>query len=296
LADAGTPDILPAMAAKPSIAIVGAGRLGTALAMELRQARYTISEIVSRNKAASKRKAAALARKVHARPSTVNNARLDADVIWLCVPDREIKNAARRLASAIDWKRKIAFHSSGALSSDELDIMRQRGAAVGSIHPLMTFVSGSILSLKGVPFAMEGDAAAIRAARRLVRELGGQAFTIRKQHKTAYHAWGSLASPLLVATLVTAEQLARAAGLSAREARRKMVPIVKQTIANYERLGPAGAFSGPIVRGDAEIVRKHLRVLKKVPEAREVYLALARAAMRYLPGRNRAQLKEALEA
>ena len=60
-------------------------------------------------------------------------------------------------------------------------------------------------------------------------------------------------------------------------------------------LGPAGAFSGPMVRGDAEIVRKHLQVLKKVPEAREVYLALARAAMRYLPSRNRVQLKKALE-
>jgi predicted short-subunit dehydrogenase-like oxidoreductase (DUF2520 family) len=73
-----------------------------------------------------------------------------------------------------------------------------------------------------------------------------------------------------------------------------MLPIVKQTIANYERLGPAGAFSGPIVRGDTEIVRKHLQLLTKVPEAREVYLALARAAMRYLPARNRAQLKKAL--
>ena len=295
MADAGAPDILPAMAAKPSIAIVGPGRLGAALAMELRRAGYTISEIVSRNNAASKRKAAALARKVHARPSAVDNARLNADVIWFCVPDREIKNAAHQLASTIDWKTKIAFHSSGALSSDELNILRQRGAAVGSLHPMMTFVSGSIPSLKGVPFAMEGDAAAIRAASGVVRNLGGEAFTIRKKHKTAYHAWGSFASPLLVATLVTAEQLARATGLSAREVRRKMVPIVKQTIANYERLGPAGAFSGPIVRGDAEIVRKHLQALKKVPEAREVYLALARAAMRYLPSRNRAQLKKALE-
>ena len=100
-------------------------------------------------------------------------------------------------------------------------------------------------------------------ARRIVRDLGGEAFTIRKQHKTAYHAWGSFASPLLVATLVTAEQVARDAGLSAVDARKKMLPIVKQTIANYEMLGPAAAFSGPIVRGDAEIVRKHLQVLEK---------------------------------
>ena len=287
--------MLPAMAAKLRIAIVGPGRLGTALAMELRSAGYTISEIVSRNNIASKRKAAILARKVRALVSTIDTARANADVVWFCVPDREIKNAAHQLGSAIDWKRKIAFHSSGALLSDELNILRRQGAAVGSIHPMMTFVTGSIPSLNGVPFAMEGDTAAIRAARRIVRDLDGGAFTIRRQHKIAYHAWGSFASPLLVATLVTAEQVARDAGLSAVAARKKMLPIVRQTIANYEMLGAAGAFSGPIVRGDAEIVRKHLQVLKKVPEAREVYLALARAAMRYLPAQNRKKLKKALD-
>jgi len=287
--------MLPAMAAKPRIAIVGPGRLGRALTLELRQAGYTISEIVSRNSAASKRKARVLARKVEASTSTRDNAHLDADLIWFCVPDREIATASRQLASLVPWKKKIALHSSGALASAELNLLRRRGAAVASVHPLMTFVSGSIPSLKGVPFAVEGDATAVRTARRIVRDLGGEAFTIRKQHKAAYHAWGAFASPLLVATLVTAEQLARTAGLSVMEARKKMLPIVKQTIANYEALGPAGAFSGPIVRGDAEIVGKHLRVLKKVPEARDVYLALARAALRYLPVRNRAKLKKALE-
>jgi len=150
-------------------------------------------------------------------------------------------------------------------------------------------------SLSGVPFAVEGDMTAVRAARRIVRDLGGKSFTIRKHHKAAYHAWGAFASPLLVATLVTAERSARAAGLSAVEARRKMLPIVRQTIANYEMLGPAGAFSGPIVRGDAEIVRKHLHVLRKNPEGRGVYLALARAALKYLPVRNRGKLKRALK-
>jgi predicted short-subunit dehydrogenase-like oxidoreductase (DUF2520 family) len=75
-----------------------------------------------------------------------------------------------------------------------------------------------------------------------------------------------------------------------------MRPSVRRAIANYEMLGPAGAFSGPIVRGDAEIVRKHLQVLKKIPEAREVYLALVRAAVRYLPAQNRAKLKKALDS
>lgn len=283
------------MAVKPRIAIVGPGRLGTALTLELRRAGYTISEIVSRNSAASKRKARKLARKVEAYATTHDNAHLDADLVWFCVPDREIAAASRQLAPVIDWKKRIAFHSSGALASDELNGLRRRGAAVASVHPLMTFVSGSRPSLDHVPFAVEGDAAAVKAARHIVRDLGGDAFNIRKQHKAAYHTWGAFTSPLLVAMLVTAEQLARTSGVSAVEARKKMLPIVRQTIANYEALGPAGAFSGPIVRGDAEIVRKHVQVLKTLPEAHNVYRALARVALRYLPVRNRATIKKALE-
>jgi predicted short-subunit dehydrogenase-like oxidoreductase (DUF2520 family) len=283
------------MAAKPRIAIVGPGRLGRALALELKRAQYTISEIVSGSSAASKRKAGDLARKVKAHASTSDRARLDADLVWFCVPDREIASSSRQLASVVDWRKKIAFHSSGALASDELKSLRQGGAAVASVHPLMTFVTGSMPSLIGVPFAMEGDAAAVRSARQIVRALGAEAFTIRKPYKAAYHAWGAFASPLLVAMLVTAEQLARKAGLSAVGARKKMLPIVRQTIANYGALGAAGAFSGPIVRGDAEIVRKHLQIAGKVPEATEVYLALARAALQYLPARNRGELKRALD-
>jgi predicted short-subunit dehydrogenase-like oxidoreductase (DUF2520 family) len=283
------------MPAKPRIAIVGPGRLGRALALGLTQAGYLISEIVSRNTVPSKRKARELARKVHAYASTDKNAHLDADLVWFCVPDREIGAASRQLASVIDWKKKAAFHSSGALASDELKALRQRGASAASIHPMMTFVRRSIPSLEGVAFAIEGDAAAVRIARKIAKSLGGEAFTIREQHKAAYHAWGAFASPLLVAALVTGEQLACLAGLSAAEARRKMLPIVRQTVANYEALGPAGAFSGPIVRGDAEIVRKHLQVLRKLPEAAEVYLSLARAALRYLPARNRGKVKRALK-
>jgi predicted short-subunit dehydrogenase-like oxidoreductase (DUF2520 family) len=286
--------MLPAMAAKPQIAIVGPGRLGSALAISLKRAGYEISEIVSRNNAGSKQRARSLARRVGARVSPGDNARLDADIVWFCVPDREIASASRQLASIVGWEGKTALHSSGALASDELNALRRHGAAVASVHPMMTFVSGSIAPLQGVPFAIEGDKAAVLVARRVVKNLGGEAFAIRKQQKAAYHARGSFASPLLVALLVTGEQLARKAGLSAVEARKKMLPIVKQTIANYEALGPAGAFSGPIVRGDAETVGKHGRALAKTPEARAVYLALARAALRYLPARNRAQLKKAL--
>ena len=281
------------MQMKLRIAIVGPGRLGSALTLELARAGYPISEIFTRG---NQRPAKNLARRVHARLATISHARLDAEVIWFCVPDRDIAGAARALERATDWRQKIAFHSSGALASDELDRLRQRGASVASVHPLMTFVSKSAPKLKGVPFALEGDRKATRLAERVVRDLGGEVLGISKQSKAAYHAWGTFVSPLLIATLVTAERVAGLAGISATEARRQMMPIVRQTIENYGKLGPAEAFSGPLVRGDIATIREHLRVLRKIPAGRDVYLTLARLALRHLPVKNRQALQRILSS
>jgi predicted short-subunit dehydrogenase-like oxidoreductase (DUF2520 family) len=94
---------------------------------------------------------------------------------------------------------------------------------------------------------------------------------------------------------VTAEKVAAKAGFSPIEARRWALPIMLRTISNYSQFGPAGAFSGPLVRGDAAVVGKHLRVLKAIPAAREVYLALARSALQNLPTRKRKELRKLLE-
>jgi len=103
------------------------------------------------------------------------------------------------------------------------------------------------------------------------------------------------ASPLLTVLLALTERVAGAAGVGPEAARQRMLPILAQTIANYAALGAPGTLSGPIVRGDVETVRKHLRVLCKVPAARDVYVALARASLRYLPVKNRAAMKKILE-
>jgi predicted short-subunit dehydrogenase-like oxidoreductase (DUF2520 family) len=288
--------------ARPAIAIVGAGNLATFLAVALRDAGFTIDEIIARDSPRSLRRARTLAAEVGAEAVTAHSAALDATLLWFCVPDREIRNAASFLADhliarvLIHQRAKIRFalHSSGALSSRELDPLRRAGAAVASAHPLMTFVPRAHPSLTGVPFAVEGDAAATRLARRMVRELGGESFALPPSRKAAYHAWATLTSPLLLAFLLTLEEAARAAGFTRQDARRKSLPIIRQTLENYSCLGPAQSFSGPLVRGDTATVAKHLALLKKQPGAREVYVALARAALRGLPVKNRDQLKRLL--
>jgi len=275
------------MTAKPTIAIVGAGSLATFLAVALDDAGFTITEIVARDSPQSRRKARKLAVKVGAQAVTANSAALDATLLWFCVPDREIRGAAWFLADHLvaralvhqNVKIRFALHSSGALSSRELAPLHSAGVEVASAHPLMTFVAGARPSLTGVPFAIEGDAAPTRVARRIIRHLGGESFSLPASRNAAYHAWATMP----------------AAGLSRQDARRKSLPIIRQTLANYSRLGPARSFSGPLVRGDAETVAKHMAALKKHPGAREVYVALARAALRGLPVKNRDELKRLLQ-
>ena len=219
---------------------------------------------------------------------------LRAELVWFCVPDAEIARAACTLTEKIEWKGTVALHSSGALTSDELAVLRNRGASVASVHPLMTFVRGSRPSLVGVPFAIEGDTRAVRAARAIVRTLRGEPFSIRKENKEAYHAWGMFLSPLLTALLAATEHVAGAAGITPKAARKKMLPILHQTLANYARLGAAEGFSGPLARGDVATVQKHLNALRSIPAAREVYVALARSALRDLPAKHRAGLEKLL--
>ena len=297
---------------KPTVAIDGAGRLAAFLATALHAAGFTITEIVARNTPRSRRRALDLAAKVGARAVTARSAALGATLLWFCVPDGAIRRAASDLAvqliaranannqnrvqNKVKDKPRFAFHSSGALSSRELNPLRKAGVAVASVHPLMTFVAGAHPSLTGVPFAIEGDEKATRVARQIVDRLGGESFALPAARKAAYHAWATLTSPLLLAFLVTLEEAARAAGLTREDARRKSLPILRQTLANYSLLGPERSFSGPLIRGDVETVTKHLAVLKKHSGTRDVYMTLARAALRGLPVKNRNGLTRLLRA
>ncbi|HUA16929.1 MAG TPA: Rossmann-like and DUF2520 domain-containing protein [Verrucomicrobiae bacterium] len=285
-----------AMPQRPRIAVVGAGNLGGALARSLHRAGYAIDCIVTRPDGPSRTKARKLAQEVGARVCLGLPADLHAHVVWFTVPDAEIARTARDFADAMSWKGRIALHSSGALGSDELDALRRRGASVASAHPLMTFVRGSQPSFAGVPFAIEGNAAAVRLARRTVKDFGADSHPIRRKDKAAYHAWGTFVSPLFTSLLATSEEVAFLAGVKKNEARRRSLPILLQTLANYARFGASDAFSGPLIRGDVDTVRKHLRSLAKNPAAREVYRALAYAALAYLPVKNRQALEKTVRS
>jgi len=284
------------MASKLSISIVGPGRWGRALARNLLNAGYAIDEVVFPAASSLRKGRRLLSRELQNRITTLHRARFGVGLVWLCVPDAQIELLAKSLKSVTHWKGKVVFHSSGALISDTLQPLRQQGAVVASVHPLMTFVHGTLPELRDVPFALEGDPAALRTARRIIKSLGGKPFIVRKRDKPRYHAWATLLSPLFLSFMVAAEQVAVETGIAAKDARKMMLPIVRQTLLNYVAIGSAGAFSGPFVRGDVAVVRGHLQALKQIPEAREIYIATAISALRHLPVRNQKQLEKLLLA
>jgi predicted short-subunit dehydrogenase-like oxidoreductase (DUF2520 family) len=278
----------------PTISIVGPGNLGAALASTLPVAGYQVKFIAVRSGGDSARAAKSLARRLKAKLVEIGKHSLDTDIVWITVADDAIADVALTLARSQDWKGKVVFHSSGALTSEELAPLRNKGAQVASVHPMMTFVRGTAPEMAGVAFALEGDAAAAREARAIVESLGGRSFSIEEQNKVLYHVFGSFASPLIIALVASLEEVARAAGIRESEIKPVVVPLIWQTLRNYLTHDAEAAFSGPLVRGDVTTVRKHLAELQRLPEARAVYVALANAALKNLPVKNKAQLQREL--
>jgi predicted short-subunit dehydrogenase-like oxidoreductase (DUF2520 family) len=277
------------------ITLIGAGNLAHALGTSLRKAGYHIDSVAFRPAPSSRKRAAALAKQLGAKPVPLGEVPLRADVVWLCHTDDALADTARALARKPGWKGKTVLHSSGALPSSVLAAVKREGAHTASVHPMMTFVPGTVPCMKSVPFAVEGDRKAVTVARRIVRDIEADSFTIKESNKTLYHALGSFSSPLVVATLVTAERVGRAAGLTAAQTKKVMEPILRQTFKNYLERGAAAAFSGPIKRGDLETIRRHLRELKRVPAASEVYRALVKSAARDLPAAKKDSLLRILD-
>lgn len=278
-----------------SVSIVGTGNLAQALGPALKDAGYIVDAVVSRSNARSRKRAEALAVALRSTPVTLDYFRPKSEIIWLLHTDDALSVTAQQLAQHGNWKSKVVLHSSGALSSEVLAPLRRAGASTASLHPMMTFVPGGAgIDISKVPFAVEGDRGGIAAAKEIVRRLGAQVFEIRKEAKVLYHALGSFSSPMVVATLVTAERIGKAAGLSLKEVRKIMTPILLQTTVNYLQRGPALAFSGPIKRGDLNTVRRHLQELARVPGATELYRALVKSALIDLPAMRKKEMRDLL--
>jgi predicted short-subunit dehydrogenase-like oxidoreductase (DUF2520 family) len=262
-----------------TLSIIGAGRVGRALGRRLREVGWKIGAVVTSSEPTA-RKAVRSIGAGHAHAFLTRQV-LAAQVILITTPDHSVAEVARELdrIGAEELHGKIVLHTSGALSSSVLDAVKKCGAAAGSMHPLQTFSGVGVPPLDGKVFAIEGDTPAVRMARQIARSLGAVPVHIEGSKKPLYHAAGALAAGNVLALLEAATRLMTAAGMKRREAVRALLPLTRQVLENFERLGPRAAWTGPLSRRDYGVVAAHMEAMKDLPpEFAETYEAVNRLA------------------
>lgn len=266
---------------KPSVAIIGAGAVGSALAQGLARVGYPIITVVSRRLTqaqvlADLVGAEAVSTSLHAVPESV-------DCVFCCVPDDVIGEVAQGLCEARpDWSDCVIAHTSGVATASALDPLHEHGAALLSFHPLQTFPNTSTPNVfEGIYIGIEGDERALLMARQMALDLGAQAFTLTPEAKTRYHLAASMASNYFVTLMALAGEVMVDINMDRTKSAALLRPLVESTWQNLERHLPEDVLTGPVARGDRFTVADHLNALAKhLPHLIPVYAALGAETVR----------------
>jgi predicted short-subunit dehydrogenase-like oxidoreductase (DUF2520 family) len=284
---------------KPTVSIIGGGRIGRTLGKCLHQLGWGIGAVVTRSDATARAAVHAIGGGTPYRAITA--AALQAGIIFLTTPDDLLAPAAAELArlGRNACRGKIVLHTSGALDRTVLKPLAHVGAATGSLHPMQTFSGRNTPKLEGTIFAVEGDPRARRVASSIARSLGGIPIEIDRRNKPAYHASGILAAGHALGLVEAATQVLTGLGFPRRRALQTLLPLIRQVLDNFERLGPCPSWTGPVARGDYAVVARHMKALRRYPaEFQQSYATLARLSVRVLsekPGAKLRQLNRALK-
>jgi predicted short-subunit dehydrogenase-like oxidoreductase (DUF2520 family) len=158
---------------------------------------------------------------------------------------------------------------------------------------MQTFSGQSVPDLAGCVFGIEGSPKAMKVARKMIRQTGGVAARLNGGNKAAYHAAGSIACGQVLALLETATRLLMAQGFTRRQAARALLPLTRQTLDNFERIGPRAAWTGPMARGDFSTVQRHVDAFSDFPpEYQDAYKVLSRLAAAVLSDDSSALLQK----
>lgn len=272
----------PSRPNRPSVVVVGAGRLGGALALALAAKRWPV-RVLARSEE-SRRRVLALGLK----PAT------ESDVAWarvclLCVPDKAVPSVARELAPRLA-RGSALVHCAGALPLEALG--PPRGRVLGSFHPLVA-VSDPRDSLAGNSVAISTRSRWLREVlERMAKDSGLRALRVPEKHRAAYHAGAVLSAGGVVAALSAAVEAFRTAGISEEDALAALLPLTRSALRGVEARGLAAGYTGPIARGDSGVVATHLAALPD--KARAVYRPLSRRGLELVGHRLSPEARAAL--
>ncbi|HEY2916524.1 MAG TPA: DUF2520 domain-containing protein [Candidatus Limnocylindrales bacterium] len=257
----------------PVIGIVGAGAVGTALAVALERAGWPVAAVASRSEERRRRFRTLVP---SARAFAEATALLDeVELVILAVPDDALPRLAQELRL---YSGQAMIHTSGALGAEVLEPTRAAGTQVGAFHPLVAFADTerAVAALHGATVAVEGDDQLADLLARMAEAIGATAVRLAPGSKAAYHAAAMLAAGGFVALLDAIAELARVAGLDEAGSLLVYGGLAEQTLGNARALGIARALTGPMVRGDVGTIERHLDALRDhAPGVLPLYRAIA---------------------
>jgi len=276
-----------------TVSIVGGGRVGRALGRRLHELGWRVGGVTGRSISTARAAVRAIGagQPLDAPTHQVLNSR----VVLITTPDGAIESVAKNLAQlgGSEWTGKVVLHTSGSLDSSVLQPLADLGAATGSMHPMQTFSNQNLPDLANCIFGIDGSPAALQAARKIIHQMGGVAVRLSGANKAAYHAAGSFACVYVLALMETATRLLMTQGFKRRQAMRALLPLVRQTLDNFESVGPLAAWTGPLSRGDFSTIERHVKALGDFePEYLEAYKTLSRLTAEVLAAQPAAMVKQ----
>jgi predicted short-subunit dehydrogenase-like oxidoreductase (DUF2520 family) len=263
---------------KPKLGFIGAGKVGTALALALNAASYPVVAVASRSFVSAEKLAGRLGQaRAYAEAQNVVDA---ADIVFLTTPD----DAIQATASALTWRQGVAVvHASGSASREALAAAAGAGADTGSLHPLQAFADAdvAVAHLPGSVFGVEAEGALKQALRDMVESLQGRAVELSSEDKALYHASAAYAASYVVTLLKLATDIwATNFKWDRADSLRALLPALRGTVDNLETLGIPAALTGPIARGDTGTVGRNISAVReRAPEQAAIYEALALQAI-----------------
>ncbi len=254
------------------IGIIGAGTVGSALAIRLAENGYHVVAVSSRTHTSAERLAQAI-NDCHAVDTNQMVADI-ADIVFITTPDGVIP----KVASELKWhKGQSVVHCSGADSTETLQPAREMGANVAAFHPLQTFASvkHAVDNIPGSTFAIEAEEPLLIILKEMAKALDCRWIELKASDKVIYHAAAVISCNYLVTLVKLADDLWETFGIPREQATQALLPLLKGTLNNIENVGIPQCLTGPIARGDTGTVKKHLEALQKeAPDVMSTYCEL----------------------